>query len=163
VNALVLFVDINELNINFSFYCLLGCERIHLIKPIKVVIVSSSNNGGISYSDWYNLQEAYNNGYNNGYNSGYQNGSNSNQEEQSWWSSWGKCASGIIGGAFTHGLAGCGVLGAVGGTVGAGSGFVGGGVGAVPGAASGAAIGCVAGGVIGAVGGAFSGAADSCD
>ena len=72
------------------------------------MIVGSSNNGGISYSDWYNLQEAYNNGYNNGYtngydngynngyNSGYQNGSNSNQEEQSWWSSWGKCATGSI-------------------------------------------------------------------
>ena len=58
------------------------------------MIVGSSNNGGISYSDWYNLQEAYGNGYNNGYNSGYQNGSNSNQEEQSWWSSWGKCTVG---------------------------------------------------------------------
>ena len=63
----------------------------------EVVIVGSSNNGGISYSDWYNLQEAYNNGYNNGYNSGYQSGSNtSNQQEQSWWSSWGKCAAGIV-------------------------------------------------------------------
>src|SRR5690606_32403231 len=84
----------------------------------QVVIVGSSNTGGISYSDWYNLQEAYNNGYNNGYtngydngynngyNSGYQNGSNSNQEEQSWWNSWGKCAAAVAGGAGWGALAG---------------------------------------------------------
>jgi len=59
-------------------------------------------------------------------------------EGGSWWSSWGKCAAGTLGGAITSGLAGAGV----------GS--------AVP------VIGTTIGGVAGVIGGALVGAAASC-
>ena len=52
-----------------------------------------------------------------------------------WWSCWGKCAAGIIGGAGTGALVGCGV----------------------------ATIGCGAGAIIGGIFGALVGAAASCD
>lgn len=57
---------------------------------------------------------------------------------RSHWNKWGKCASGIIGGALTEGLAG-----ALGGSV-------------VP------AVGTTIGGVVGAIGGGFTGASLAC-
>lgn len=61
-----------------------------------------------------------------------------NQKASSWWDSWGKCASGIVGNAILGGLSGAGI-----GTV-------------VPG------VGTTAGAVIGAIGGGISGASSSC-
>lgn len=63
-----------------------------------------------------------------------------------WWSDWGKCVAGTVGGAVT----GAGTLGIAGAGVG------------VAGGPWGAGAGAVGGGIIGGVGGALTGAAASC-
>jgi hypothetical protein len=57
-----------------------------------------------------------------------------------WWSCWGKCVAGTVGGAITGGLGGCAIS-------------------AVPTAG----FGCPVGAVVGAIGGGLTGAAASCD
>lgn len=72
-----------------------------------------------------------------------------------WWSCWGKCVAGTMGGALKTGLEGCGIGAAVGGAASA-----------VPslGLATPVGIvgGCAVGGIIGAIGGGLSGAAETC-
>ena len=63
-----------------------------------------------------------------------------------WWSSWGKCAAGIVGGTLTGGVAGAGI--------GGGLGLLLGGAPVVPGA--------IIGGIVGAIGGGLTGAAAAC-
>lgn len=77
------------------------------------------------------------------------------QRCNSWWSSWGKCATGIIGGWITGAIGGCAGLGGVGAAAGA---IVG-----PEGVPIGAVAGCVVGGIVGEIGGALVGAATSCD
>lgn len=58
----------------------------------------------------------------------------SGKSTKGWWSSWGKCTAGIIGGGIIGGLAGCGVT----------------------------AIACPVGAVLGTIGGALAGSASAC-
>ncbi|WP_198027612.1 hypothetical protein [Seonamhaeicola sp. S2-3] len=77
------------------------------VLPEVVIIVPSSNIGdGISWSDWYQLQDAYGNGYRDGYGDGSDTDYASEDDEESWWSSWGKCTAATLGGAGTGALAG---------------------------------------------------------
>lgn len=62
-----------------------------------------------------------------------------NEEEESWWSKWGKCASGIVGGACTEGIAGAGIGYMIGFHAGAAVGAV---VGAIGGGLTGASLAC---------------------
>ncbi|MCC5919036.1 MAG: hypothetical protein JJU02_17100, partial [Cryomorphaceae bacterium] len=64
-----------------------------------------------------------------------------------WWNTWGRCATGILGGAATGTALGCGSFGGVG--------FLIGGV-------HGAATGCALGIIVGGIGGAATGAVASC-
>ncbi|MGJ8683393.1 MAG: hypothetical protein ACSHWW_02135 [Nonlabens sp.] len=79
-----------------------------------------------------------------------------------WWSCWGKCAAGTIGGALTGGVAGCAALGGIGAAIGAAV-TIWAGPGAAGGAGVGAAAGCIVGGAVGSIGGGLAGAAASCD
>ncbi|MEM8892781.1 MAG: hypothetical protein AAGD28_32670 [Bacteroidota bacterium] len=75
------------------------------------------------------------------------------QKSCEWWRSWGKCISGIIGGALNQGLAGCGVGAGIGAAVSGPPSHL---------SIAGATIGCQVGASIGFVSGALEGASSSC-
>jgi hypothetical protein len=77
-----------------------------------------------------------------------------------WWSDWGKCAAGVIGGYLTGGALGCGAVGGVGALVGGAATAP---IGGLPGVVVGGIAGCAIGGTIGAIGGALTGSAMFCD
>ncbi len=87
-------------------------------------------------------------------------GSGGQTTTNGWWSDWGKCAAGILGGAITGGAIGCGAVGSVGALVGAAVTVP---AGSVPGAVVGGLAGCAVGGIAGQIGGALTGAAMFCD
>lgn len=92
------------------------------------------------------------------------NKSNLKSDCDGWWSCWGQCAAGIIGGAITGAIGGCGVGGAVGAAAGAAIAAIpSAGIAAPVGAGVGAVVGCGAGAVAGVIGGGLTGAAASCD
>jgi hypothetical protein len=77
-----------------------------------------------------------------------------------WWSDWGRCAAGTLGGYLTGGAAGCALVGTLGAVIGAAATAP---IGGLPGAVVGGIAGCAIGGTVGAIGGALTGAATFCD
>jgi len=89
--------------------------------------------------------------------------SKAENECDGWWSCWGKCVAGTLGGVLTGALGGCGVGAGVGAAAGAAIAAVPSlGIATAAGAGVGAVVGCAAGGIVGAIGGGLTGAAASC-
>ncbi|NJX16637.1 hypothetical protein [Tamlana crocina] len=67
--------------------------EVEVLAEIVIVVPAYSEGDGISWSDWYQLQDAYGNYYadegtNDDYDDDYQN-TNYSEEEESWWNEWG--------------------------------------------------------------------------